>query len=189
MKSDREKWDDIYAHEESPNHPSAVVKEFHRLAKRGTALDIAAGNGRNAKYLAEKGFVVDAVDISTVGLQLVGNGNPDVRPIRQDLDFCILQQNRYDLVVTVNYLNRRLFPFILDSLKSGGFLIYQTFLWDRSSPPRKREPLSDHYLRPNELLHSFLALHIHRYTETKSKKPKGTKTMIATLVGEKRWAS
>ena len=186
MKRDQSKWDNIYTNNAFPVHPSSIVEAFYQFAKTGNALDIAAGNGRNAKYLAKKGFTVDAIDISKVGLDLAENGNPNIRLLQQDLDYYALKNNHYDLIININYLNRRLFPFIVNSLKPSGFLIFQTFIWDHSVSRRKGTSQYDHYLLPNELLHSFLTLHIHRYCEEESEKPKGTKTKVATLVGQKR---
>ena len=51
-----------------PTEVASVVKRFYHLAPGKKALDIAAGNGRNAVFLTHKGFSVDAVDISEVGL-------------------------------------------------------------------------------------------------------------------------
>ena len=46
----------------------ALVSNLERL-KHGRALDIACGDGRNALYLAENGFLVTAVDFSAVALE------------------------------------------------------------------------------------------------------------------------
>lgn len=47
--------------------PDLVVKLAARWAK-GTALELGCGQGRNAFFLAAKGFDVTAVDISSVGI-------------------------------------------------------------------------------------------------------------------------
>lgn len=67
-------WDDRYAASEAvwsitPNTWVAQVVE-HDLAAVpvGTALDLAAGEGRNALWLAERGWQATAVDFSAVAL-------------------------------------------------------------------------------------------------------------------------
>jgi SAM-dependent methyltransferase len=63
-------WDERYAASDlvwsaGPNH--TVADEVSGL-KAGTALDLGAGEGRNALWLAEQGWRVTAVDFSAVGL-------------------------------------------------------------------------------------------------------------------------
>jgi SAM-dependent methyltransferase len=65
-----QEWDDRYAGRElvwtaEPNR--FVVAEVQDLAP-GRALDIGAGEGRNAAWLASQGWQVTAVDFSAVGL-------------------------------------------------------------------------------------------------------------------------
>jgi SAM-dependent methyltransferase len=65
-----QEWDDRYAGRElvwtaEPN--MFVVAELQDLAP-GRALDVGAGEGRNAVWLASRGWQVTAVDFSAVGL-------------------------------------------------------------------------------------------------------------------------
>jgi SAM-dependent methyltransferase len=67
---DREQWDERYAGSEliwtaEPNR--FVVEELADLPP-GRALDLGTGEGRNAIWLAERGWRVTAVDFSAVGL-------------------------------------------------------------------------------------------------------------------------
>jgi hypothetical protein len=56
MRQDRLKWNEIYRNRDCSFDPTPIVKNYCHLATRGVALDIAAGNGRNALFLAENGF-------------------------------------------------------------------------------------------------------------------------------------
>ncbi len=65
-------WDQRYAGDglcygEQPNDFLAQVAD--RLPRAGSALDIGAGEGRNAMFLAGRGLDVLAVDQSTVGVE------------------------------------------------------------------------------------------------------------------------
>ena len=52
--------------------PEKILKKYAWLIpKNGHVLDIGAGQGRNALYLAELGFTVDAIDPSPVSVQLI----------------------------------------------------------------------------------------------------------------------
>lgn len=48
--------------------PNATLVEVATTLKRGRALDLASGQGRNAIWLATRGWTVDAVDFSSVAL-------------------------------------------------------------------------------------------------------------------------
>jgi SAM-dependent methyltransferase len=74
---DAEAWDERYAGAErvwsaEPNHWVVLLTE--QLGP-GTALDLGAGEGRNALWLAERGWRVTAVDFSAVAVDR-GRGGP-----------------------------------------------------------------------------------------------------------------
>jgi SAM-dependent methyltransferase len=110
MLRDRIKWNEKYRQQDYPTESSAILKEFFGMAPGRSALDIAAGSGRNALFLAERGFVVEAVDIAEEGLALFAGRHPAIRPICADLDTYDIPGERYDLILNMLYLNRRLFP-------------------------------------------------------------------------------
>jgi SAM-dependent methyltransferase len=70
--NDRAKWDRQHAASYGSDQASGFLKEVLLSGSwpipRGRALDIAAGKGRNAIFLAERGFDVVAIDVSPVAL-------------------------------------------------------------------------------------------------------------------------
>jgi len=78
MLQDRLKWNKKYQTESIPNELSTILKQFFKLADGKKALDVAAGNGRNALFLADQGFAVDAVDISDAGLMQFAAKHPGI---------------------------------------------------------------------------------------------------------------
>jgi tellurite methyltransferase len=184
MREDRTRWNEKYRRGDYPSEPSAIVTDFFRLAPGPAALDIAAGSGRNSLFLAQRGFQVDAVDISDEGLAQFAGRHPGIRPICMDLDAFDLPTGRYDLIVNVLYLDRRLFPQIREGLKPGGILIFETLL-ESPGVPDDRKRCRDYYLLPNELLHAFLSLQIIYYHEEPSSGQADTKA-LASLVAIRR---
>ncbi|MBI5579896.1 MAG: class I SAM-dependent methyltransferase [Deltaproteobacteria bacterium] len=164
MHRDRIKWNEKYRRQDYPTEPSRILKDFFSMALGGTALDLAAGSGRNALFLAERGFAVDAVDISEEGLALFAGRHPGIRPICADLDTFDIPIERYDLILNILFLNRRLFPQIREGLRPGGMLIFETLI-EMPGGAGHGERCRDYFLRPNELLHSFLSLRILHYRE------------------------
>jgi SAM-dependent methyltransferase len=65
-----ELWDERHASRdpiESPDADPTLIEEIEAMTP-GTALDLGAGDGRNAVWLAERGWRVTAVDFSAVAL-------------------------------------------------------------------------------------------------------------------------
>jgi SAM-dependent methyltransferase len=155
--------------------------------KPGKALDVAAGIGRHALWLAESGWDVTLAEVSDVALALA-KGNADrkslsIRTLTADLSTAsgrkLIGQSRYDLIVVFFYLERALFSALHKALKPGGFLIYKTYTADQlrfSGGPR--HPL--HLLMHNELLRAFRGLRVLHYRETV--RDKG----VAEFVGQKQ---
>ena len=170
---DRKKWDARYLRQPQSTDPAAVVKRYWPLAARGKALDLACGNGRNGLFLAEKGFRVDAVDISTVATDRLAGRHPNLNVICADLDNWTIPPGRYALIVNVRFLDRRLFPMIRAGLEPGGVLVFESFIGGMKPEYR---------LAPNELLHAFLTLRIVYYAERQAQgrqKAGQTATLVA----------
>ncbi|MBP9686385.1 MAG: methyltransferase domain-containing protein [Candidatus Doudnabacteria bacterium] len=53
----------------SYGNPIDIVRKIKNVLPNGTVLDVGAGDGRHALYLASEGFTVTAVDLSQAGLE------------------------------------------------------------------------------------------------------------------------
>jgi SAM-dependent methyltransferase len=103
---DRQQWDDRYASTDlvwtaEPN--VFVVRELAGLAP-GRALDLGAGEGRNAIWLAERGWQVTAVDFSAVALAkaaklAAARGAPGITWVNADLRGYQPPTGSFDLVL------------------------------------------------------------------------------------------
>ncbi|MDZ7344031.1 MAG: class I SAM-dependent methyltransferase [candidate division KSB1 bacterium] len=135
---------------------------------RGPALDVACGNGRNARYLAGLGFEVEAVDISDVVIdwlqQRVEEWKLPIQPRCVDLTTASLPWKKYQVIANFLYLERRLFQALKDALLPGGLLFFETFTKDHLK--RSGNYVNPIYaLEPNELLRAFADLRIIHYQE------------------------
>jgi tellurite methyltransferase len=72
-KDIRSYFDNIYTANQNPygETPSPLVVEIPKFLKKGIILDLGSGSGRSSLFLAQKGFDVEAVDISEVGLKIL----------------------------------------------------------------------------------------------------------------------
>lgn len=139
-----------------PHHaatiPSAWVTRFAPFLRAdGEILDLACGSGRHARWLAGRGWRVEAVDRDAGALAALA-GVPGVRVRVADLEQGAWPYagRRFDGVVVTNYLHRSLFPLIEGALAEGGVLIYETFMSGNERFGRPSNP--DFLLRSQELL-------------------------------------
>jgi len=102
---------------------------------------------------------VDAVDISTVATKHLAARDSKVNVICQDLDAWEIPQNRYELVVNIRFLDRRLFPMIQGGLRLGGVLIFESFVGGKKD---------EYCLKQDELLQAFQSLHTVYYKENQA---------------------
>ncbi len=109
--------------------------------------------------------------------------HPNIHLVCADLDDFDIPANRYDLIINIKFLNRRLFPYIREGLVSGGILIFQTFL-DTPAENKDRPACRDYLLRENELLHAFLSLRVLFYNESEEGDD-GETSLLASLVAMK----
>ena len=172
---DLEKWDARYARDSGGSFPSEILTRYVPLASVGLALDIACGNGRNSIYLADMGFTVEAVDISTVATGRLSGRRPNIKVIRADLDVWTITPNRYAVIVDVRFLDRRLFPMIKDGLKPGGVLFFESYLHDGTK---------SYCLQHNELPQVFRSLRVVHYEEKRLDRP-GKFDQVASFVAIK----
>lgn len=164
MISDKEKWDLRHQNNPIPNSPLELLSQNIAQAQKGRALDIACGMGRNSKFMRDNGFIVDSVDISTYAISSLEN-EVNINPICVDLDTFSIQKNHYDLICNSFFLERRLFPSILEGLRKNGILIFETFTRSDNESHNAFASDSSHLLRKNELLRAFLDLEILFYEE------------------------
>lgn len=128
-----------------------VCRWAGRISAGGRVLDVAAGSGRHARWLAARGHPVDAVDRDAAALGGLA-GIPGITAICADLEvgaWPYAGQSFAGIVVT-NYLHRPLFPHLLAALVPGGVLIYETFAAGNEKYGRPGNP--DFLLKPGELL-------------------------------------
>jgi SAM-dependent methyltransferase len=167
-----------------------AYEEFLSGTSPGLALDVAGGVGRHAIWLAQRGWRVELVDISEIGVRQAQENvkqtgtasliTTEVRDLNTQQN---LGREQYDLVVVFFFLQRELFPALVAALKPGGHMIYKTYMTEQqrfSGGSFKSGPSHPMFLlEPNELLHAFGSLRVLHYHETIQNKS------VAEFVGQK----
>lgn len=133
--------------------PSAWVQRWsHLVPERGVVLDVACGYGRNARWFHEKNHPVVLVDRDRSAIESITIPAQACEAVVADIETgpWPFSGRQFEAVVVTNYLWRPLLPTLLDSLASGGVLIYETFTQGNETVGKPSR--SDFLLRPGELL-------------------------------------
>ena len=118
--------------------PNAWLASHRALFAAGqSALAVADGEGRNSVWLAQQGLLVDAFDISPVGVakaqELARHAGVEVNLRVSGCDAWEWQAEAYDVVAAIfvqfaaPQMRRRLFANLAATLKPGGHLIVQGY--------------------------------------------------------------
>jgi len=198
-QADRDKWNARYREGayRTRTHPSALLAEWlPNLKFRQThsrTIDVACGTGRNAIYLARRGWQVDAVDISAVALdRLAETATAEKLPItcmQADLEGAVgrpadlFTADRYDLAIMVRYTNLPLIETLKGVLKAGGYLIVEQHLVTEADVVGPRNPRF--CVAPDALRNAAAGLDIITYREDIVTDPDGRPAALAQLIASK----
>ena len=183
-QADKERWNEKYQDNQIPNEPIKLVTEYAKLATGKQALDIACGMGRHSKYLVTQGFEVDALDVSSVAIESL-QGLAHINAMEVDFDTYTLPKEKYDLIVCTYYLERKLFPQMIEALKPNGIILMETFLHDEVN---ERQPSNPAFMLNEGELEAYFdeiceLLHIPEWLDVDYK---GYKTMKTSMVARKK---
>ncbi len=140
------------------NPPSPWLTRWaHLIAPGGSVLDVAAGSGRHAGWLAARGHAVTAVDRDGAAMASLA---ATAEVVVADIEGAPwpLPGRTFDAVVVTNYLWRPLLPTLAASIAPGGVLLYETFA--RGNETVGRPVRADFLLAPGELLAAAAGLRI-----------------------------
>ncbi len=179
MRYDADKWNDRWADKASGNgwRVDPWLDRHLALVAPGTALDVACGRGRNAIFLAERGFRVTALDYSAVALrqleQEAARRGVDIVTGLTDLEQADpdLPSGPFDLLIDFHYLYRPLLAGFKTLVRPGGYVIIRTFSSAGQGSPLSIAP--DMVLEPGELPKIFSSWEILVHEEGLEPSKKG----------------
>lgn len=170
-EADRRNWDKLYDTRSYVygKEPAAILREHIGTLRGGRVLDLAMGEGRNAVYLAKKGFIVDGVDISEVALRkskrLARENHVSLNTVIADLNTYKIKSNFYDVIINVDYLQRNLIPEMKRGLKKQGIVIFENFTGAQVPGRKGQIRRQDAFLKKGELKELFKDFKILVYRE------------------------
>lgn len=185
--SDAERWNAKYSEQDAPEtEPVPFLVDSISQLGSGTALDLAAGCGRNAVYLAEQGFDVTALDVSTVGLEqcrrLAEERGVSINTVCADLDEHDLGRHAYDLITKIYFYEPSLFANIRGAIRPGGYFLFQTFS-EKHADVGTFGPRNPAYLASKDVvLNAFTKDKIHHCEEVVLTDDEDTEAVLQLIV-------
>jgi tellurite methyltransferase len=179
-------WDERYRlgrAEERETEPNPLLVETCSKLVAGKALDLACGAGRNAMWLAQRGWSVTAVDGAPTAIEILrrraseGVVAVDARIFDLEERGFEIEENCWDLIAICFYLQTSLFEPAQRGVRPGGIVLAIVHIAEGGEEP------TDHRLRPGELRQYFSECEILHYYEGKSN-DSGHKRPVAEIVAK-----
>jgi SAM-dependent methyltransferase len=158
-------WDDVFRSGKVQfNKNASKLLQYAVLGRKpGFAVDLGMGEGRNAVFLAEKGWQVTGVDISSEAVKQAkaraAAAHVAVEAITDDLDHYEIGRMKWDLIVLLymhawfHQSKHNVPEIIAAALKPGGLLVIEGYAGDEGD------------FQTNELLRAFDKLKIVHYED------------------------
>lgn len=169
----KEWWAKRYA--DSPDYlygkaPSQFLVDNLSLLRKGETLDVAMGEGRNAVYLASKGFAVTGIDFVDAAMeragQLAKETGVSVELKAQHLGFFLIPLMKYDTIVVTDYHPPlTLMKSLARGLNKGGTLLLEGYTVQQLRLTEGVKPEPFECFHPNEALQHIRDLHLVYYNE------------------------
>jgi SAM-dependent methyltransferase len=141
--------------------PSDWVRRWaHLVAPGARVLDVACGNGRHMGFFKEMGCEVTGIDRNQDALSYSARYGRIIQADIENGPWPTLAE-AFDAVVVTNYLWRPLWPALIQAIKPGGLIIYETFANGNETVGRPSRP--EFLLQPDELLKAFEGFTIVAY--------------------------
>ncbi len=160
-----------------------LAKNYDYIPSGARVLDIGMGEGRNAVFLATKGYKVTGIDISQVAIQkarfLAKEFGVRIDTIHKSMKDLKIKHGTIDAIICFYYVDREIVKTLMDWLRPGGVLIFEAYSINQKTLNNMDEDDS-YLLRESELLTLFPGFRILKYAE-----PMHLKDYTASIIVQK----
>lgn len=159
----------VFKTDKGPQEHNSLLEEAVRTIRPGKALDVTMGQGRNAVFLALRGWDVTGFDVSEKALSRAGEAarrsGVSIHAVQSTSEAFDYGADRWDLLV-LSYAwapvsDPAFAARLKQSLRNGGLVVFEHFLHDGPEPAPKAAGAPD----PGELSMLFAGFEILRYEE------------------------
>jgi SAM-dependent methyltransferase len=165
--------------------PSPFLTEHIHLMRKGETLDVAMGEGRNAVFLASKGFAVTGVDFCDTAVErakkLAGGTGVAVEAKLQNLDFFLIPLMKYDTIVVCDFHPAlTVLKSLTRGLQKGGTLLLEGYAIDQLRQEKGYHGPEEPHARPPEGRHPSSGRVRHRPAPSGEGIPAGAFRVLQT---------
>jgi SAM-dependent methyltransferase len=142
--------------------PNDFLREQAHLLPPGNVLCLADGEGRNGVWLAEQGYHVTSLDLSTVGLEkarrLAAERGVRLTTVRADLEDHVIEPGAWQGIVSIfahvsPEIRRRVHAAVVQGLAPGGVFLLEAYRPEQigkgtGGPPDEARMVNLERLRP-----------------------------------------
>lgn len=165
-------WDKKYSNQQyvfGKKPAKFLSKNYDYIPQGAEVLDLGMGEGRNAVFLARKGYKVTGIDISSVAVKksraLAREFGVRINGIVASLEKYKFKENSLDAIICFYYVDRELNKRMMSWLKPGGILIYEAYTDHQRKVKGYKQYDRRYLLRPTELLNMFKGMKVLKYEE------------------------
>lgn len=173
-KDSKNQWDARYAKAtfvfgKSP--AQFLAENYHYIPFESSVLDMGMGEGRNAVFLAQKGYKVTGIDISSVAVKksylLAQEFGVKIKGVVASLKEYKIPPASFDAIICFYYVDRSIIEKMKSWLKPGGIIIYEAYTVKEKDKTTKKGSLEtdSNYLKDQELLKLFSGMRVLKYEE------------------------
>ncbi len=148
-----------------------LAENYHYIPFQSSILDMGMGEGRNAVFMAQKGYNVTGVDLSSVAVKksylLAQEFGVKIKGVVASLKDYKIPPSSFDAIICFYWVDRSMVDKIKNWLKPGGILIYEAYTIREKEKLKSRKGIlnADHYLKEQELLKLFPGMRVLKYEE------------------------
>jgi tellurite methyltransferase len=145
-----------------------LAENYHYIPYEASVLDMGMGEGRNAVFLAQKGYKVTGIDISSVAVKkaylLAQEFGVKIKGVVASLKDYQIPAGSYDAIICFYYVDHALIEKMKSWLRPGGVIIFEAYTV-REASNRKSNLGEDVFLKEQELLKLFPGMRVLKYEE------------------------
>ncbi len=168
----KDRWDQVYnqpTYIYGKSAASFLVENYQYIPYQSSVLDLGMGEGRNAIFLAQKGYQVTGIDLSSVAVKKAKSlaqerGVKLKTVVASALEYDFAEKS-FDAIICFYFVDRNLIKKMKKWLKPQGIIIFEAYSLEQKKTQKNALEQDSDYLQEGELLQLFSDFRILKFEE------------------------